>query len=86
MAAFAIGLIGDKAAREPLVAAWALRWRTARPDSDPQRALELIRPVYHLRRAVIYAGFLARIEPCEWPYHAADVPAALTTAVGAALR
>lgn len=28
--------------------------------------------------AATYARFLARIEPSEWPYHAADVPRNLT--------
>ena len=37
-----------------------------------------------LRGAVTYAGFLAGIEPAEWPYHAGDVPVCLTPAVRAA--
>ncbi|MEV7626555.1 phosphotransferase [Actinoplanes sp. NPDC089786] len=75
------GLPGTEA--EALTVAWALRWRAARPDSDPQLAAELMRPVFHLRRAVIYADFVAKIEPAEHPYHAADVREGLTAAVAA---
>jgi hypothetical protein len=57
-----------------LVDAWAARWRSAVPDSDPLRAVELLRPVAALRNAAGYAAFLAHIEPAEHPYHAADVP------------
>jgi hypothetical protein len=56
---------------------WAARW----PGADALRAVELLRPVAALRDAVTYAGFLASIEPSEWPYHAADVPDALRRAV-----
>jgi hypothetical protein len=59
---------------EALVDAWAARWRAAVPDSDPRRAVELLRPVAALRNAAVYAGFLGWIEPAEYPYHAADVP------------
>jgi hypothetical protein len=69
---------------DALVAAWALRWRLAVPGSDPARAAELMRPVAHLRSAVIYADFLAAIEPSEHVYHATDVPEALGRAVAAA--
>jgi hypothetical protein len=67
-----------------LIAAWALRWRRTVPGSDPQRAVELIRPVAHLRHAAVYAGFLAAIEPSEHPYHAADVAHHLRAAAGSA--
>jgi len=69
---------------EPLVAAWASRWRQSVPGSDPARAAELMRPVAALRGAVIYRDFLANIEPSEHVYHLADVPAALTKAVRSA--
>jgi hypothetical protein len=52
--------------------AWAARWRT--PDSDPEAAVELLRPVAALRAAAAYADFLDAIEPSEHPYHASDVP------------
>jgi hypothetical protein len=64
--------------------AWADRWRASAPGSDPQRAVDLLRPVAALRGAVAYAGFVADIEPAEWPYHAGDVPANLAAAVKAA--
>ncbi|MFG1610017.1 phosphotransferase [Actinoplanes sp. NPDC049265] len=69
------------AEKASLTSAWAMRWRAARPDSDPQRAADLMEPIFHLRRAVIYADFLARIEPAEHPYHADDVTAGLAAAV-----
>jgi hypothetical protein len=70
---------------EPLVATWASRWRAAAPGSDPERAVELIRPVAALRSAAVYAGFVAAIEPAERVYHEADVPERLSAAVAAAL-
>lgn len=75
-----------EAEAEALVAAWVLRWRVDVPGCDPQRAVELIRPVAELRAAVIYADFLANIEPAEHPYHAGDVPAHLAAAVEVATR
>jgi hypothetical protein len=79
-------LTGDlpDADAEPLIAAWAKRWRSTAPGCDPDRAVNLMRPVAALYAAAVYAGFLARIEPAEWPYHAADVPTALKAAVAAA--
>ncbi|MGA4686852.1 aminoglycoside phosphotransferase family protein [Micromonospora sp. AB353] len=68
----------DAAAR--LVDAWARRWRTDVPGSDPRRAVDLLRPVAPLRLAAVYAMFLAAIEPGEHPYHVHDVPAALARA------
>ncbi|MFI1992856.1 phosphotransferase [Actinoplanes sp. NPDC020271] len=69
---------------EPLVTAWARRWRKAVPGSDPERAVELLRPVAALQAAATYAGFLANIEQSEWPYHAGDVPDRLAAAASAA--
>jgi len=77
------GLSGAEA--DDLIAAWALRWRTAVPGSDPARAVELMRPVAGLLGAVIYAEFLANIEQSEHPYHRSDVPASLTAAVEEAI-
>ncbi|MFG1743640.1 phosphotransferase family protein [Micromonospora chalcea] len=68
----------DAAAR--LIGAWARRWRTDVPGSDPHRAVDLLRPVAPLRLAAVYAMFLAAIEPGEHPYHVHDVPAALARA------
>ena len=64
----------------PLIEAWADRWATTVPGSDPLRAVELLRPVAALRAAAAYAAFLDAIEPAEWPYHAADVPGNLAVA------
>ncbi|MEV4415341.1 aminoglycoside phosphotransferase family protein [Catellatospora sp. NPDC049609] len=58
----------------PLHRAWCERWRAAVPGCRPERAVELIGPLLALRNAAVYAGFLAAIEPSEWPYHAEDVP------------
>ncbi|GAA2866378.1 hypothetical protein Acy02nite_38520 [Actinoplanes cyaneus] len=69
---------------EPLVTAWARRWREAVPGCDPERAVELLRPVAALQAAATYAGFLANIEQAEWPYHASDVPECLAAAASAA--
>ena len=65
---------------------WAARWRADLPGCDPERAADLLRPVAELRAAATYADFLDRIEPAEWPYHAADVPARLSAAAAAAVR
>ncbi|MEH0844424.1 phosphotransferase [Micromonospora sp. CPCC 205711] len=67
-----------------LVAAWCARWRASAPGCDPERAVALLRPVFWLRTAAVYADFLAGIEPSERPYHEADVPECLVKA--AALR
>ncbi|GLW32694.1 aminoglycoside phosphotransferase family protein [Actinoplanes regularis] len=65
---------------EPVVAAWSERWRRAAPGCDPERAVELLRPVAGLLGAATYAGFLASTEQSEWPYHAGDVPDCLVAA------
>ncbi|PSK66392.1 hypothetical protein B0E53_01641 [Micromonospora sp. MH33] len=54
------------------------------PGSDPERAVQLLGPVAHLRMAAVYAMFLAGIEPSEHPYHLGDVPAYLERAAAAA--
>jgi Phosphotransferase enzyme family len=56
-----------------LAAEWSAAWRQVRPGSDPDRAAELLGPVAAARQALIYQGFLDRIEVSERPYHAADV-------------
>ncbi|MEV4638875.1 aminoglycoside phosphotransferase family protein [Actinoplanes sp. NPDC049548] len=70
----AVGLIGE----------WAHRWRETAPDSDPETAAALIRPVAALRSAAVYQEFLDHIEYSERPYHQADVPERLAAAVEAA--
>jgi hypothetical protein len=42
------------------------------PGSDPRRAAEVIAPVSALRQAIIYRGFVDRIEPAERVYHETD--------------
>jgi Phosphotransferase enzyme family len=78
-------LTGDlpDAEAAPLIAAWSERWRATVPGCDPSLAVDLMRPVAPLYGAAVYAGFVANIEPSEWPYHADDVPASLTAAVAA---
>jgi hypothetical protein len=51
---------------------WLRQWRDAVPGSDPARAALLLAPLAAARHAVIYRGFLDRIEPAEHPYHRAD--------------
>ncbi|MFF5234631.1 phosphotransferase family protein [Dactylosporangium sp. NPDC000521] len=65
-----------------LLSRWSSLWQAAVPGCDPSRAVTLLRPVAPLLGAVIYANFLANIEPDEWPYHAEDVPSCLKAAVG----
>jgi Ser/Thr protein kinase RdoA (MazF antagonist) len=56
----------------PVRSHWATRWRQAIPGADPVRAAEILEPVAAARQAVVYQGFLDRIEPSEHPYHRAD--------------
>ena len=56
-----------------LFAAWADRWRRQVPGCEPDRALDLLRPVVALRSAALYAEFVAHVEPAEHRYHVADV-------------
>jgi aminoglycoside phosphotransferase (APT) family kinase protein len=56
----------------PIRALWHREWRTAVPNSDPDRAATLLAPVAAARQAVIYRKFLDGIEPSEHPYHASD--------------
>jgi Phosphotransferase enzyme family len=51
---------------------WSRLWRAAVPRSDPQRAAVLLQPVAAARQALIYRGFLDRIEPSEHHYHRLD--------------
>jgi hypothetical protein len=51
---------------------WHDRWRAAVPGSDPDRAATLLAPIAAARQAVIYQGFLDRIEPAERVYHRTD--------------
>ncbi|MEV7558570.1 phosphotransferase [Streptomyces sp. NPDC089795] len=51
---------------------WALAWREHAPGSAPERALELVAPLFHLAYAVRYQEFLDHIETSERPYHETD--------------
>lgn len=51
---------------------WHDAWRAALPGCDPSRAATLLAPVAAARQAVLYRGFLDRIEPSEHPYHRDD--------------
>ena len=75
-----------EAEADSLVDAWSSRWRKARPGSDPERAILLLRPLAALRAAATYAHFLAEIEPSEHPYHVFDVPEQLALAERLATR
>jgi hypothetical protein len=71
----------DPVQAKPLLDAWQELWRASAPGSDPATALALLRPVESLLQAMVYANFLANIEPSEHPYHAADVSIHLNAAV-----
>jgi hypothetical protein len=58
--------------RPELVQEWSRLWRKKIAGSEPERALELTRPLGSLRGAAVYDAFLQGIEPSERPYHAAD--------------
>ncbi len=64
---------------------WANAWRRVASGSDPKRAADLLAPVAAARQAVIYQGFLDRIEPSEHPYHRDD-PACWLTRTAALTR
>ncbi|SCL53630.1 Phosphotransferase enzyme family protein [Micromonospora citrea] len=76
------GLPADAAA--PVLSEWCARWRAAVPGCEPERAVELLRPVAALRMAAVYAMFLDGIEATERVYHVTDVDACLKQAVGSA--
>ncbi|PRY27641.1 phosphotransferase family protein [Pseudosporangium ferrugineum] len=69
-----------------LIAEWAGRWRENAPDSDPETAAALMRPVAALRSAALYQEFLDHIEDSERPYHEQDVPERLHAAVTTAAQ
>ncbi|MGN6301418.1 MAG: phosphotransferase [Angustibacter sp.] len=60
--------------RSHVLAAWAARWQQHVPGADVRRALRVVAPLAALRQALIYQGFVDRIEPDERVYHLADVP------------
>jgi len=72
--------------RQRLRHAWVDAWRSAAPESDPERAVTLIPPLAALRQALVYRMFLDRIEPSEHRCHAQDVPDWLRKAIVLASR
>jgi hypothetical protein len=68
---------------ERLLQRWCGRCRERWPGSDPEGAVELLRPVVPLRHAALFAGWLPQIEATERPYHARDVGACLAQAAQA---
>ncbi|TME23675.1 MAG: hypothetical protein E6I75_29140 [Chloroflexi bacterium] len=51
---------------------WFRLWRTFAPGSDPAHASALLGPIAAARQALVYQGFLDRIEPTEHAYHRLD--------------
>ena len=84
MSAFLDRIPSDAVA--PIKSHWATRWRQAIPGSEPSRAAEILEPIAAARQAVIYQGFLDRIEPSEHAYHRADPAAWLHRAADSARR
>ncbi len=67
--------------RAAVVEAWCAAWRSHLPHADPERALELARPLQALSGAVLYQMFLDHIETSERPYHEADPVAGIRAAL-----
>ena len=61
-------------------------WRRIAPGCEPERAVELLRPVLPLLAALVYARFCAAIEPDERVYHRRDVVSMLRRAAAEAGR
>jgi hypothetical protein len=71
---------GEKAART----AWTSAWQSARPGSDPARALKVAEPLAHLYYAVRYQEFLDGIEETERIYHRGDPAGSVREALACA--
>ncbi|MFE7562040.1 phosphotransferase family protein [Kitasatospora sp. NPDC057500] len=63
---------------------WARAWRERVPGCEPERALELAGPLFHLGCALRYQEFLDHIEDSERPYHEGDPAAEVRRALEAA--
>jgi len=59
---------------------WSALWRQCRRNCQPERAVDLLRPLAPLRAAATYAHFVAQIEDSEQPFHASDIGAQLELA------
>lgn len=64
-----------------LTTQWCTHWHRKAPGSNPERTADLAARLAPLADAATYQAFLNAIEPAEHPYHAADVPHALTAAL-----
>jgi hypothetical protein len=62
----------DPAARATVIERWWGRWQAAVPGCDPDRAIELLKPIVAAQKAAVYQMFLDNIEPSERVYHATD--------------
>ncbi|MFJ9608037.1 aminoglycoside phosphotransferase family protein [Kitasatospora sp. NPDC101176] len=69
---------------EQFAGVWGRAWREHVPGVRPERALELVEPLYHLSYAVRYQEFLDHIEASERPYHEGDPAAELRAALACA--
>jgi aminoglycoside phosphotransferase (APT) family kinase protein len=81
--AFDVLRLTDGCSREDadlLIQRWCGRVRDRSPGSDPERAVELLRPLVPLHHAALFADWLPQIEATERPYHALDVGACLAHA------
>ena len=67
--------------RPELEKRWSSLWRKEIAGCEPERALDLKRPLGALRGAAIYHAFLVGIEPSEHPYHASDPLRCLRAAI-----
>ncbi|MGA5821732.1 phosphotransferase [Kitasatospora sp. NPDC094028] len=68
-------------ARHHCAGVWAAAWRAHVPGAEPERALALARPLYHLAYALRYQEFLDHIEGSERPYHEGDPASELRAAL-----
>ena len=64
-----------------VIEAWCRTWGEAVPGSDPSVTVDLVRPLVHMRMALVYAAFLDAIEESEWCYHEDDPVAQLRLAL-----
>ncbi|MET9400766.1 aminoglycoside phosphotransferase family protein [Kitasatospora sp. NPDC002965] len=67
-----------------VVREWAGAWRAQLPGCEPERALDLVGPLYHLAYALRYQEFLDHIEVSERPYHEGDPASEVRQALRAA--
>jgi hypothetical protein len=74
----------DDQATHAARAAWIEAWRSARPGSDPARALAVGEPLAHLYYALRYQEFLDGIEESERIYHRDDPASSVRAALACA--